>query len=80
MAGDVGLFAATNWPGVYPGVESCREVFVPASAGLARGSRSGRENIRELDPERLDAARQCIERLSTQWDEALARLKQLVEG
>lgn len=56
-----------------------KHLQVLADAGLARGSRLGRESVWELDPKPLDAARQCIEGLSAQWDAALGRLKKLVE-
>ena len=48
-------------------------------AGLVRSVRHGRERRFELRPEPLDAARQALERISVQWDVALARLKDFVE-
>jgi len=56
-----------------------KHLQVLAGAGLARSSRFGRESVWELDPKPLDAARQCIEGLSAQWDAALGRLKKFVE-
>jgi DNA-binding transcriptional ArsR family regulator len=50
-----------------------------AHAGLARGSRRGRERIWTLSPRRLDSARKCLDQISTQWDAALDRLRSLVE-
>ena len=48
-------------------------------AGLIRGVRRGRENLFELQRERVDAARRALERISREWDEALGRLKSFVE-
>src|SRR5881409_143022 len=56
-----------------------KHLQVLADAGLARSSRLGRESVWELDLEKLEAARRCIESLSAQWDDALGRLKKLVE-
>jgi DNA-binding transcriptional ArsR family regulator len=48
--------------------------------GLACSSRSGRESLWELEPKPLDAARQCLDGISAQWDSALDRLKTFVGG
>jgi DNA-binding transcriptional ArsR family regulator len=56
-----------------------KHLQVLADAGLARNSRLGRESIWELEPGKLDEARQCLDRISAQWDEALGRLKAFVE-
>jgi DNA-binding transcriptional ArsR family regulator len=48
-------------------------------AGLVRVSRLGRETVWELRPEQLAEARLCLDRLSSQWDRALASLKLFVE-
>ncbi len=56
-----------------------KHLNVLAKAGLVRGRRSGRECIWELQPERLLDARHYLDRISRQWDDALARLKNLVE-
>jgi len=50
-----------------------------AEAGLVHDRREGRERIWELEPRRLDRARECIDRISRQWDVAIGRLKDLVE-
>jgi DNA-binding transcriptional ArsR family regulator len=50
-----------------------------AGAGLVRGTRQGREHVWEAEPKRLEKARRCLEQISAQWDEALLRLKDLVE-
>jgi DNA-binding transcriptional ArsR family regulator len=51
-----------------------------AGAGIVRDSRRGRERIWELAPRRLEKAREAIDRVSGQWDVALARLASFVEG
>lgn len=50
-----------------------------AEAGLVRDIWAGRERLWKVEPGRLDEARRCLERISGQWDEALARLKSTVE-
>lgn len=48
-------------------------------AGLAHGTRSGRDRVWEIDRNRLEDARQWLREIESQWDEALARLKKFVE-
>jgi len=48
-------------------------------AGLARGSRSGRESIWELRPNRLADTRRYLDQIAAQWDAALDRLRAFVE-
>jgi hypothetical protein len=45
-----------------------------------RSVRVGRESLFELEPRPLDDARKYLDRVSKQWDDALARLKSFVEG
>jgi len=56
-----------------------KHLHVLADAGLARGTRQGREQLWELEPGRLETARAYLDRVSHQWDDALARLKAAVE-
>jgi DNA-binding transcriptional ArsR family regulator len=56
-----------------------KHLHVLADAGLARGTRRGRERRWQLAPEPLEEARRCLDLISQQWDEALARLKAAVE-
>jgi DNA-binding transcriptional ArsR family regulator len=56
-----------------------KHLRVLQSAGLVRGTRSGRETLFELEPEPLGEARRALDAISRQWDEALARLKAFVE-
>lgn len=50
-----------------------------AHAGLVHGTRSGREQIWELETRRLEKARRCLDQISDQWDDAIARLRAFVE-
>jgi hypothetical protein len=52
----------------------------PSDAGLVRDRRHGRERIWELQTARLEVAHRCLDRISTQWDIAIGRLKTFVEG
>jgi DNA-binding transcriptional ArsR family regulator len=49
-------------------------------AGLVRSGRRGRERIWELEPKRLVEVRGYLEQISARWDEALARLRAVVES
>ena len=57
-----------------------KHLHVLEDAGLVRSSRDGRERIWELRTKRLAEVRKYLDQISTQWDEALARLKALVES
>ena len=56
-----------------------KHLRVLEGAGLVRSVRQGRESLFELAPEPLHGARRALEGISQQWDQALARLKVLVE-
>jgi DNA-binding transcriptional ArsR family regulator len=49
-------------------------------AGVVRGARVGRESLFELRPKPLKELRSYLERVSDQWENALARLKSFVEN
>jgi len=57
-----------------------KHLRVLADAGLVRSSRRGRERVWDLEPKRLEDAHAYLERISKQWDDALGRLRQFVEG
>ena len=57
-----------------------KHLNVLARAGLVRDARRGRERLWELERARLAEARAYLDRISRQWDEALGRLQDLVEG
>ena len=50
-----------------------------ADAGLVRSCREGRAQIWELQPKRLAEARRYLDQISDRWDEAIERLRRLVE-
>jgi DNA-binding transcriptional ArsR family regulator len=56
-----------------------KHLHVLAGAGLVRGSRLGREQIWEIEPERLEEARRSLDHIAAQWDEALGRLRAALE-
>jgi DNA-binding transcriptional ArsR family regulator len=49
-------------------------------AGIVHSMRSGRESRFGLDPTPLNELQAYLSRVSQQWDQALARLKALVES
>jgi len=57
-----------------------KHLRVLEEAGLVRGVRSGRESLFEFNPARLEEARQTLEVLARQWEDALHRLKTYLEG
>lgn len=46
-----------------------------ADAGLVHGTRQGRERIWQLEPARLEKAREHLAEISREWDSALERLQ-----
>ncbi len=56
-----------------------KHLRVMEQAGLMRSTRHGRESLWQLDPHRLDNARRYLDQISTQWDDALSRLRHFVE-
>ena len=56
-----------------------KHLRVMEKAGLVRTTRHGRESIWQLDQRRLKDARHYLDLISKQWDDALARLRELVE-
>ncbi len=56
-----------------------KHLRVMAEAGLVRATRQGRESVWELEPERLEDARRYLDLVSQRWDDALERLRKIVE-
>ena len=56
-----------------------KHLRVLETAGIVRSIRQGREHRFEFRPHAVDEARQYLDFVSAQWDEALGRLKFLVE-
>jgi DNA-binding transcriptional ArsR family regulator len=50
-----------------------------AQAGLVRSSREGRERIWEIQTKRLAEMGRYLDQISDQWDDAIGRLRTLVE-
>jgi DNA-binding transcriptional ArsR family regulator len=56
-----------------------KHLRVLETAGLIEGARLGREMRFTFTPVRIDAARDYLDQVSKQWDDALNRLKAFVE-
>jgi DNA-binding transcriptional ArsR family regulator len=56
-----------------------KHLRVMEDAGLVRSKRHGRESFWQLDQERLAEVRRNLALISKQWDDALGRLRNLVE-
>lgn len=57
-----------------------KHLHVMEKAGLVHSRRRGRESVWQLDERHLEAARRHLEQISAQWDQALGRLRALVEA
>jgi len=56
-----------------------KHLDVLAGAGLVESERHGRERLWALAPLRIEEARRALEQVSRDWDDALGRLRKLVE-
>jgi DNA-binding transcriptional ArsR family regulator len=56
-----------------------KHLHVLEGAGLVHGTRRGRENLFELDPQPIQEIKGYLDLVSEQWDQALARLKTFLE-
>lgn len=56
-----------------------KHLRVLEGAGLVTSRREGRESLYVFRPEPLDEAMAYLETVSSQWDDALGRLKRFVE-
>jgi DNA-binding transcriptional ArsR family regulator len=56
-----------------------KHLRVLEGAGMVRSAREGRESLFEFNPQPIVGLREYIDLVSGQWDQALARLKVLVE-
>lgn len=56
-----------------------KHLAILAGAGIVIDERVGREHHFALRPESIGAARDYLEQVGRQWDDALARLRQFVE-
>lgn len=56
-----------------------KHLRVMEEAGLVRKRRRGRESVWQVSPRRLSEVHRYLDQISKQWDEALGRLRALVE-
>ena len=56
-----------------------KHLGVLARAGLVESARHGRERLWALAPGQIEQARRALEQISREWDDALGRLRRLVE-
>jgi len=56
-----------------------RHLYALGDAGLVRNARRGREMVWELDAKRLEKARQYLDQIAAQWDDAADRLRAFIE-
>lgn len=57
-----------------------KHLRVLQEVGLVRSTQRGRESVWQLERRRLGDASRYLDLISQQWDEALGRLRGLVEG
>jgi DNA-binding transcriptional ArsR family regulator len=57
-----------------------KHLRVLESAGIVRSNHRGRETRFEFDPGPIEGMKQYLDFVSQQWDQALGRLKALVEN
>jgi DNA-binding transcriptional ArsR family regulator len=57
-----------------------KHLRVMEEAGVVRSIAYGRESLWQLEESRLADARRHLQRISSEWDARLSRLKRLVEG
>lgn len=56
-----------------------KHLHVLEQAGVITGARHGRERLWQLQPAALTEARQALDAIGSQWENALGRLKAFVE-
>ena len=56
-----------------------KHLRVLANAGIVRNLRVGRESLFEFEPQPIEQARTYLDRISQEWDDALARLRSHLE-
>lgn len=57
-----------------------RHLEVLAAAGLVKDVKRGRERLWQFEPAAVESARQSLETMGRQWEEALRRLKASLEA
>ena len=56
-----------------------KHLHVLEDVGIVRSERTGRENRFSMKPEAIENARDYLDKIGRQWDDALTRLKSHVE-
>ena len=56
-----------------------KHLRVLESVGIVHSVRTGRESLFALDPEPIEEMKEYLDLVSSQWNQALARLKSFVE-
>jgi DNA-binding transcriptional ArsR family regulator len=56
-----------------------KHLLALSEAGLVRSTRDGRERVWQLQTKRLADVRSYLDQISTQWDDAIERLRAFVE-
>ena len=56
-----------------------KHLRVMEEAGLVHSAQAGRESVWQLESKRLEDAQRYLAEISTEWDQALIRLKRFVE-
>jgi DNA-binding transcriptional ArsR family regulator len=56
-----------------------KHLHVLADAGLVRHVKTGRERLWEFEATQIDEARRTLDAITQQWDQALLKLKAMVE-
>src|SRR6266536_3630619 len=56
-----------------------RHLHALGDVGLVRHARRGREQVWDLNRKRLEKARQYLDHIAAQWDDAVERLRAFVE-
>jgi DNA-binding transcriptional ArsR family regulator len=57
-----------------------KHLRVLESAGVVHCRARGRESVWQLDGKPIEEARRYLDQISKQWDQALGRLREFVEG
>jgi DNA-binding transcriptional ArsR family regulator len=57
-----------------------KHLSVLAGAGLVRDIKVGRERLWEFEPAQMEEARRSLAAIAGQWDQALEKLRLVVEG
>jgi DNA-binding transcriptional ArsR family regulator len=79
-AGGPASITRLSRPGAITRQAVSKHLAVLAQAGLVRSTRQGREQVWQLEAQRLADAHRYLELISRQWDDALGRLQAFVEG